>query len=147
MKYKIRELSQEEVTRIPFFNDLSGYEIEMLSKILNLYAFPANHYVFNEGDRPDSLYFIMEGSVKVLKNVGQKNEAPQVLAELLSPQIFGETAILNSASRSASILVTSELLAVELSNFNFEKLIRTEPEIAVNIVRKIASTLSLRLRE
>ncbi|MFH0702906.1 MAG: cyclic nucleotide-binding domain-containing protein [bacterium] len=138
------KLTERDVARIPFFYDVREDDLEKLAEILNLRKFNANQYIFKEGDIQTGMYFIMDGTVKVLKKNDKGNEV--LLAELQAPQIFGEMALIDRGRRSASVITLNDLIVAELTWDNFENLLVTKPKIAVHIIRKIALTLSLRLR-
>lgn len=140
-----QKLTIEQIARIPFFNDLKDEYLVELAEVMTLHRFEANKYVFKEGDDQNSIYFIIEGSVKVLKN--SKDDQEELLAELKTPQIFGEMALISHGRRSASVITSTELVVAELTYYSFEKLINSKPKLAVNIIKKIANTLNTRLKQ
>lgn len=134
-----------DVAKIPFFYDVTGEDLEKLASILHQKSFKLDQQVFSEGDEQTGMFFILEGDVQILKrNIKGKNE---LLTTLCAPQIFGEMALIDRGRRSATVLAQSDLVTAELTRENFEKFMTAEPELAVHIIRKIAHTLSLRLRK
>jgi CRP-like cAMP-binding protein len=134
-----------DVAKIPFFYDVMGEDLDKLAKILNQKSFKSDQVVFNEGDEQTGMFFILEGEVQILKkNLRGKQE---VLTSLCAPQIFGEMALIDRGRRSATVIAQSDLVTAELTRENFEYFMAQEPELAVHIIRKIAHTLSLRLRK
>jgi CRP-like cAMP-binding protein len=134
-----------DVAKIPFFYDVMGEDLDKLANILEQKSFKADQLVFNEGDEQTGMYFILEGEVQILKkNIRGKQE---LLTVLCAPQIFGEMALIDRGRRSASVIAQTELVTAELTRENFEVFMDEEPALAVHIIRKIAHTLSLRLRK
>jgi CRP-like cAMP-binding protein len=140
-----KELSIDEIARIPFFNDLPDDDLKMLSEMLELYHYDQNHYIFKEGEIQDSLFFIMEGSVIVLKNT--EDDRQEQLAQFNAPQVIGEMALISPGKRSASIMTISPVIIARFGCSSFEKIIKQRPMLAINILRKAGNTVSTRLRK
>lgn len=134
-----------DVAKIPFFYDVMGEDLEKLANILTVKKFQGEQVVFKEGDEQTGMFFILEGEVQILKkNIRGKQE---LLTVLCAPQIFGEMALIDRGRRSATVVAQSDLATAELTRENFEQFMNDEPDLAVHIIRKIAHTLSLRLRK
>ncbi|MDD3012688.1 MAG: cyclic nucleotide-binding domain-containing protein [Candidatus Gastranaerophilales bacterium] len=140
-----RELTINEVARIPFFNDQSDEDLKILSEMLELYYYDEDKYIFKEGEVQDSLFFIMNGSVRVLKKTEDGNN--QTLAQFEAPQVIGEMAFISPGTRSASIMSITAVTAIRFGCSSFEKIIKIRPELAINILRKAGSTVSTRLKK
>ncbi len=78
--------------------------------------FEKDEDIFREGDIGDFLYIIVSGKVSVLKN---KDGKPEEIATLGSGEYFGEMALLNQNTRSATIrcLEPVDVLALRKSDF------------------------------
>ena len=138
-------LTINEIARIPFFNDLSDAELSILSQMLEIHYYDENKYIFREGETQDAMFFIMEGSVKVLKNL--ENGEEETLALLKAPQVIGEMALVSPGTRSASIMSISLLVITRFSCASFAKIININPVMAVKILRKVADTVCTRLKK
>jgi CRP-like cAMP-binding protein len=145
MKRDTRQLTINEVAQIPFFNDLPDEDLKILSEMLELYQYDKDKYIFKEGEIQDSLFFIMEGSVIVLKNT--EDRSYEQLAQLNAPQVIGEMALISPGTRSASIMSITPVTVVRFSCASFEKIIKGKPELAINILRKAGNTVSTRLKK
>ncbi|OGH96679.1 MAG: hypothetical protein A2104_03250 [Candidatus Melainabacteria bacterium GWF2_32_7] len=138
-------LDPEELAQIPFFYDIEECDLKALSEIIRVRNVMKNKYIFKEGDSSSEMYIILEGTVNILKTNKKENE--ELLAQIKSPQVFGEIALISRGRRSASAYAVTDLILAELSCYKFEQLIEINPRAAVNVVKKIASTLSSRLRQ
>ena len=98
---------------IPFFEDFSSDELDFFSKKVSLRYFPKKTSLFKEGDIGDYLYIITDGKVEVVKKDGGK------VAELGKGEFFGEIALLNQRTRTATIkcLEPTDVLALRKSDF------------------------------
>lgn len=139
------DFSLNDLAQIPFLNDLPDDQLEILSEVMNKKYFAEKDFVFKEGDCFSSVYFLIKGAVKIFKKVPEQTNH-KVLAELRAPQLLGEQALISHGKRSASAYALEPLVVAELTYLDFELLIEKHPRLAVNIVRKIANIISVRLK-
>ena len=102
--------------------------------------FKEGDYVFREGDLGTEMYIINEGKVEILNEVGGEE---QLLAVLEKGDFFGEMSVLEDLPRAASARALTEVRLLQINGTTFDQLLRSNPEIAVRMMRK----LSRRLRE
>ncbi|MCM2258413.1 MAG: cyclic nucleotide-binding domain-containing protein [Vicinamibacteria bacterium] len=103
--------------------------------------FPAGHVLFREGDEGDSMYIVQNARVAIKKRVKDGSEV--TLAVLEKGDFFGEMSILERLPRSASAEVIEEGDLIVINSEVFGDMIKTNPEIAIRMLRKY----SIRLRE
>ncbi len=135
----------ELLPEIPIFCTLEPDEITVLRKYLERKSFAENTHVFHEGDPGDGLFVVAVGAVKIAKNIDGTNE--KVLAGFAEKEFFGELALLDGKSRSASAIATRASVLLKISAENFNKLMTESPFAALKIVSQIACHLSMRLRD
>ncbi len=104
--------------------------------------YPSKSVVVHAGDRPESLYYIVEGSVTVLHEDEEGKEI--VLAYLNAGDFFGEMGLFDreQEGRSAWVKTRTACELAEIHYDNFRRLAREEPEILF----ELASQMALRLR-
>ena len=102
--------------------------------------FDAGTTLFEEGDGGDEMYIIQSGKVAIKKKVGI---GETVLAVLEKGDFFGEMAILERQPRSAKAEMNEEGDLIVINGETFGDMIKTNPEIAVRMLRKY----SIRLRD
>jgi CRP/FNR family transcriptional regulator, cyclic AMP receptor protein len=112
----------------------------MSEPVLDRFAqdYVAGTVLFREGDAGDSMYVVQSGEVEIRRRVGDQD---RVLAVLPPGEFFGEMAILNDRPRSATAVVrrTARLLVIERRTF--EAMLRGKTEIAVRMIKTLASRL------
>jgi CRP-like cAMP-binding protein len=86
------------------------------------------------------MYIIQEGRVEIVKRI---QEEPRQLAVLEKGDFFGEMAILEDLPRTASAKAVTAVKLLMINGATFDQMLRSNPEIAVRMMRK----LSRRLRE
>jgi CRP/FNR family transcriptional regulator, cyclic AMP receptor protein len=99
----------------------------------------AGEVVFREGDAGATIFVVRKGRVRISKGVrgGQKTFA------VLGPgELFGEMSVINGLPRTASAEALEDVMLLELDAARFEKMVISEPEIAVRILKNLAHRLA-----
>jgi CRP/FNR family cyclic AMP-dependent transcriptional regulator len=135
-----REQSAVELLRsVALFADLEEGELERFSHVAVPRSFPAGTRVFHEGDSSDACYIVKDGSFRVTR---EHTDGRAITLATLGPgEIFGELAMLDGDSRSASAeaLTDGELLALPANDVR--SLLARHPEIALKLVAGLVRRL------
>lgn len=99
---------------------------------------PKGTILFREGDLGRDMFVIQKGKVQVRKKVGN---AEKVLAELSEGEFFGEMALLIGMDRSATVEAIEDSKILVVSPDNFESLLKSNMDIALKMLKKMASRL------
>lgn len=104
--------------------------------------YPAKSVVIYAGDNPDSLYYIIEGSVAVLHEDDDGHEI--VLSYLNGGDFFGEMGLFEkqNAGRSAWVRARNQCELAEINYDKFRQLAAQNPDILF----ELASQMAVRLR-
>jgi CRP-like cAMP-binding protein len=100
--------------------------------------FHAGDVLFREGERGAEMFVIQSGLVRISKRVGSE-ERP--IATLGRGEFLGEMAILNNKPRSATATVLEDATCLVLDGHTLEAMISNNTEIAVRLIKKLASRL------
>jgi CRP/FNR family transcriptional regulator, cyclic AMP receptor protein len=104
--------------------------------------YPARTTIIHEGDKPDTLYYIIDGSVSVLIEDDEGREI--VLAYLNPGDFFGEMGLFEEdISRSAWVVART---ACEMAQINYDQFRNLAMDDA-SIIFKLASQMATRLRK
>ena len=131
----------ELLGRVPLFADMSADELDRIVSVAIPRSFPKGVRVFHEGDSSDACYVVRNGDLRVTRE--HSDGRAIALATLGSGDFFGELAMLDGGSRSASVetLTDAELLA--LPAMDMRRVIAQHGDIAA----KLIVALTRRLRE
>jgi len=99
---------------------------------------PKGTVIFSEGESGHEMYIIHEGKVKITKKI---RAMETILAELDKGDFFGEMAILEKEARSATATAATDVKLLVIDEKTFETTIRTNPDVAIRIMRKMAERL------
>jgi CRP/FNR family transcriptional regulator, cyclic AMP receptor protein len=100
--------------------------------------YPRGTILFQEGDPGREMFIIQKGKVQVRKKVGA---GEKILAELGEGEFFGEMALLMGMNRSATVEVIEDSKILVINPETFENLLKSNLEIAVKMLKKMASRL------
>jgi CRP/FNR family transcriptional regulator, cyclic AMP receptor protein len=122
--------------RIPLFANVEASKLKLLAFTSERIAFEAGHVLFRQGDAGDAAYIVIEGEAEVLVD---GVTGPVLVAVLGRNALIGETAILCDVPRTATIKARQRLICLRISKDLFLRLINEFPQIAVAVVRELAS--------
>ena len=86
--------------KVPFLGEIADPQLEQLVDTGRVTSVDADQVIFHEGDQADCMYMILSGKAKVYLRDDKANEV--VLAVLEAGDSFGELALIDSGTRSAS---------------------------------------------
>lgn len=134
-------LSQEQVRdtlrEVALFEGLAGGDLEEILDISEPVLVEADEYIFEEGDRGDQFYIIVQGEVELRKASGS---GVKRLALLRAGQAFGEMALLNQTPRSASAFAVSDTYMLAVSREAFSRILGGDT-LAVRLLRNLSRAL------
>lgn len=96
--------------------------------------------IFNEGEDGDLMYIIQEGSVEVVKKLGN---AEWVVAILSKGDFFGEMALVSRIRRTATIRAITEVKLLAFDRAGFQQMIEKNSRMAMAIIDKLCRRLEL----
>jgi CRP/FNR family transcriptional regulator, cyclic AMP receptor protein len=135
------EESIDLLGRVPLFAELSRDELERIADVAIPRSFPKGVRVFHEGDTSDACYIVRDGDLRVTR---EHSDGRAIALATLGPgDFFGELAMLDGGTRSASVetITNCELLGVPASDIR--RVISTHGDIAA----KLIVAITRRLRE
>jgi CRP/FNR family transcriptional regulator, cyclic AMP receptor protein len=136
-----RESTVALLQRVPLFSELSGEDLEEISRVAVPRSYPKGVRVFHEGDHSDACYIVRSGDLRVTRE--HPDGRAIALATLGPGDIFGELAMLDGEARSASVEALTECQLLALPAADVRRLLRGSSEITV----KLVFALTRRLRE
>jgi CRP/FNR family transcriptional regulator, cyclic AMP receptor protein len=125
--------------RVPLFAGLSQEEREQLAAVAVPRRYEPGQIIFREGDTGDTSYVIRDGGVRVMRN--HSDGRTITLAELRSGHIFGELAMLDSETRSATVQAIERTSAIAILAGDLRRLLSKHPEIALKMLAGFAARL------
>jgi CRP/FNR family transcriptional regulator len=134
-----KQTAVELLRSVPLFADLEEGELERFSQVAVPRSFPAGTRVFHEGDSSDACYIVSEGSFRVTR---EHSDGRAITLATLGPgEIFGELAMLDGDTRSASAESITDGTLLALPANDVRSLLARNPEIALKLVAGLVRRL------
>lgn len=129
---------------IPIFSALQPEELQTIEKFMFFNKIEPGEYVFKEGEKGDYVCFVAGGALDVIKL--NQNAQPVVIATLAKGSSIGEMALIDKLTRSASVRARTPTSLIVLTRKGFDLIVKLHPVIGINILKGVASLLSINLR-
>lgn len=129
-------------TEIPLFRGMEIADTEKFIKASTVLQCRAQDPIVQRGEVGKEMFLILAGAAEVRREVEQRR---YTIATLGQGQIFGEMAFLSNRPRTASIVAITDMEVLVLSQQFFQKLMKTMPEIVVQVLLNLSVVLCDRL--
>ena len=142
----------ELLQRSELFSGLKLEQIEQIAALGHEIVYNAGDVIIREGGPSDEMYIIHSGMVEVLVSSGVIHDVPgppqlTPLVRLGQGQLFGEMALVDRGSRSATVrCVKDSTVLVIIPRQAFWTLCDSDHHVGYVVMRNIAADLSFKLR-
>jgi CRP-like cAMP-binding protein len=135
----------DQLAKIELFSGLKPEALELIAKVGSEETHATGTKIFQHGDAGDKLYLIVEGKVRISREVPGMGE--EALAVLGPGQAFGEMALLDESPRSADARVHDRCRLLAIPKDGFDDLLFLHKDLAYEVLWNVVRLLVGRLRE
>lgn len=131
--------SSDFLLYVPIFSDLPEETIEKISQVGFRRTYKKDSIILMEDEVGGALFIIVNGKVKVTRT---SNDGREVILNILTESdIFGEMALLDGQTRSATVsaLENSELFIIQRNQFL--EFLKEHPEISIALMQELSKRL------
>ncbi len=132
-------LKLEMVHKMPIFRHVTYQELVRVVNVTDVHTFRKGDVVVEEGDEGEEMFIVLTGRVRV-------HSGEAVFTHLGPGEHFGEMALIDKATRSASVTADEESKLLGLRRKAFFELIRKDRDVAVKLLWSFLGVLAGRLR-
>jgi CRP-like cAMP-binding protein len=149
-RYSLRDRDTSLIRTAPFFQGLAEAVIDHATAHAVIRNHPANQIILLENDWGSSVYFILDGWVKIRTyNLDGKEVTLNILGK---GEVFGEMAPLDEVPRSTDVLTIVPTMIANIPAQDFVQMLNVEPQAGIRLAQLMARRLRqvnrrLRLRE
>lgn len=129
---------------MPPFKHLNSKYLQLLLKLFHDRFYSAEEYVFYQGDPGIGLYIIREGEILITQTYDGGNKYE--LAKFGRSDFFGELALLDHETRSASSMAIKDSHLAVIFKPDLDEFIEKYPKVGIKILRGISEIVATRLR-
>ncbi len=135
----------EALGRVRIFEGITPEGLRRLLRRTRVERRAAGDVLFEEGDPGDALYVVLDGEVRISRQVPGMGE--EALAILGPGESFGEMALVDASPRSADAIVHRRARLLVLAARDLEELLLTDRELGYEVLWNFVRVLSERLRQ
>ncbi len=136
---------EDQIAKIQLFSGLRHDALRLVAQVAVEESHPMGSVIFRHGDPGEKLYVILEGRVRICREVQGMGE--EALAVLGPGEVFGEMALLDDSTRSADARVHERCALLAIHRDAFEDLLFVHKDLAYEVLWNVVRMLTKRLRE
>ena len=127
----------EFLRKTPLFAACSNKSVKSIAGLARKRQFKSGDEIIEEGSQSTvGFYILIEGTAKV-------SRGGRHLAEYSPGDYFGEIALLlDDTRRTATVTATSDVTVLAITRWEFKAVLKTHPEIAVDLMGVLAQRLA-----
>lgn len=133
------------VKQAAFFSDLTASETDILNEWVKAIHFPAGTFILEEGNNENCLCVLVEGMVDIYRKAEPDKHLK--IATVRPDETIGEMGVVDGQPLSASVIATQDSVVLIISKKDFDRLTEQHQQIGSKLLRRIAITISQRLRK
>ncbi|HEU4852817.1 MAG TPA: Crp/Fnr family transcriptional regulator [Telluria sp.] len=134
-----KQMLQVHLRKIPLFAELSEEEMLRVKSELRIREYEKREIVLHKGGSGDGLLFLLSGQLQVI-DVTEDGRA--IGLRMLAPgDFFGEIALINNSTRSASVVAMTKVLVAFLPAPTALHLFSHSPPVAAQMLRHLAQKI------
>lgn len=127
------------LANVPLFVGLEEETASLVASALTTRAVVRGHVVFQEGEKGDRLFVVLDGKVKISRAAADGRE--NLLAVLGPGEMFGELSLFDPGPRTATATAITESTLASLDHDDLRPLLLAQPTVAAQLLRALAQRL------
>ena len=129
-----RDQKTELLKGVPLFARCSAKELKQVARIADEIDLPAGQVLTREGDSGREFLVLIEGSAEVRRRGRKVNT-------MNAGDFFGEIALVSDSPRTATVTATSPVHALVITDRDFRRLLKEQPDIQSKVLAAVAARL------
>ena len=129
----------DRISSIPLFHGLPERQLAELTRIIIEKKYKNGEVIFSEGDEASGFFVLLSGRLKIFKLSPDGKE--QILHFVEPGDPFAEVAMFAGSKYPAHAEALKESLAIFFPRSAFEKLIKRDPDLAMNMLAILSQRL------
>jgi signal transduction histidine kinase len=118
------------LSEVKIFSETDPLVLEAISIQLKEISVRQGQTIFKKGDDGYAMYIIKSGTVRV-------HDGNHVLSRLSAGQVFGEFALFDNETRSASVTAEEKSILLELNQDDFQRVVAGKVEVTTAVLRNV----------
>jgi len=124
----------ELLAKTPLLANVDPAGIAMIAQRMVEVDFAKDHVIARQGEVGTGFFLVATGSVRVVRDGA-------TIARIGPGDFFGELSVLDGRPRVAQVIADEPTTCLALATWDFEAVVREQPEVALAILRGLAGRL------
>jgi CRP-like cAMP-binding protein len=124
----------DALSNIPLFTNLSQRQLRKIAKRSSEHRYDAGTVMVREGGRTQTLFVIIEGTAKVIRN-------ERTIARRSAGDVFGEISMIDLRPRAATVTAETSMVCLVLDHDDVRNLVMEDPRLAWSLLQTMAGRL------
>jgi CRP/FNR family transcriptional regulator, cyclic AMP receptor protein len=124
---------------VPFLSALPKKDLERIYKIAKTREFRPGEPIFTKAEAAEHMFVVLSGRVKIFTHSSGKKR--KTFAYLLPGEFFGEMALLEGKTRSASAQAVDPSRILLIGKAEFKRLLISDPDLTYYLLRTVSERL------
>ncbi len=125
--------------KVPLFSEFDEGEIHAIITLATTHNIHKNNVIVQEGDDGNSMFILLQGSVKISFYAPDGREV--ILSLLETGDFFGEMSLLDKQPRSATVTTLEASKVAQIRRSDFERLLLKNPALSLKLLAEVVSRL------
>lgn len=134
----------ELLRKVPLFGKIDPARLKLLAFTSERLAYREGQLLCRQGDAGDSAFIIIDGEAEVAVRTA---DGPRVVATVTKNDVVGEIALLCDVRRTATVTAKTDVVTLCITKDLFFRLVTEFPQIAIEIMRELATRLERTTRQ
>ncbi|GJQ64681.1 MAG: Crp/Fnr family transcriptional regulator [Melioribacteraceae bacterium] len=134
-------ISTDFLLYVPIFSELNEETIDKIAQVGSRKSYSKDNVILMEEDAGSALFVIISGKVKVVRTSSDGREV--ILSILNESDFFGEMAILDGLTRSATVIALEDSELFIIQREQFLDLLKSFPEVSISLLQELANRLRM----
>lgn len=132
-------VSATDLEIFPLFEGLSEDSLASLAMRFSREHVPADEVIISAGDEGHSVYFLLEGQIRVLNHTLLGDEF--ALGQMDAGSYFGELSAIDGGGRSAEVEAVTDCQLLTVSPEEFRGMLMEHPDVMFRVTQNLALAL------
>ncbi|SRR6266511_122747 len=130
-----KDAKVELLKKVPLFSRLDKKALQDVGHIADELDLPAGKEMATEGDRGREFFVLLDGEAEVTRRGSRINTMKQ-------GEFFGEIALVTKMPRTASVVATTDVRVLVITERAFDALLKKSPEVGRSVAEALAERVA-----
>ena len=147
---RMKDVITDFLTHFSFFEKLDNDGLLVVAENIQLMEMEPGEVLFSEGDKGDTVYFVVGGELEVIKETVSGREVgidKVTIATLSKGRSIGEMSVIDNTPRSATVRSVTKSILIALTLDGFNHICDQRPRVGIEILKGISRLLSMNMRK